>query len=225
MLKIADREDLEFYANDLGIEVDADWTDEDLQATCIAALDAIDDAGWDELDETRTQAWSNEINTARLELKKKEAAAKKKAKDKKAPPKKAPAKMAATKEPTKAEVEAAKKKAKAKAAKDAPKKQVISKEPYRDGTTAWHVWDIIFEAGQKGISIKEAVPLFEARVKKHKLTTTNAKSRVNTIMRQCVFKELATRKGDKYFNTAKSTAAMKTAKANKAKADKAKVKK
>jgi len=118
------------------------------------------------------------------------------------------------KEPTKKELDAAKAKAKEKA-KDAAsnsKKQVTSDKPYKDGTTAWHVWMTVVDAGKKGITAEDALPLFEKRIKAAGLETSNAKSRVNTILRQCVDpKGLVTKKDGVYKLTKKSTDAIKSA--------------
>jgi hypothetical protein len=182
------REELEFCANDLDVEFDADINDEELERQTISALDALDDGAWDKLDD-RTKAWSNDINRARLE--------KRKGQKKKTSTAKA---KTATKSTAKAKT-ATKSTAKAKTATKSTAKAKTATASYRENTTAWHVQQIIVESGAKGISMNDALPLFEAQVKKLNLKTTNAKSRVNTIMRQCVQKGLAVVKDDKYIST------------------------
>ena len=108
-------------------------------------------------------------------------------------------------EPTDEELEKLKAQAKAKAASaPAAKKQVISDKPFKPDTTAWMVTLCVKEAGKKGITMDEIHKEFEQKVKKAKAICTNTKGRCSTIIRQALnIKGLVTKKGDKYFPTAK----------------------
>jgi len=233
-----DRKQLEFFANDLSIEVDPKDKDESLYDEVIKALDVLTDDEWDALNE-KTQEWSNELNQARLAARKgsktekpekeeesetksekaskeaQEVPEKAKNKDKgKANGKEKFAKKDAAKEPTKKELDAAKAKAKEKAKTvfSESKKQTTNDKPYNDGTTAWHVWMTVVDAGKKGITAEAALPEFEKRIKAAGLETSNAKSRVNTILRQCVDpKGLVDVKDGVYTSTKKSAEAIKQA--------------
>lgn len=132
------------------------------------------------------------------------AAAKATAKDTTKGTTKAVAKGEAKKEPTKAELAAMKKAAKEKAAVAPVGKQEVSDKPFKIGTTAHMVTQCVKDAGKTGITIEDVLKEFEKMIKKAKAVCSNAKGRVSTIMRQATgVKGLVTKKGDKFYPTAK----------------------
>ena len=147
--------------------------------------------------EEATQDWSNEIFDAE---KAKKAAAKGDTKAKAAEKKKADAeKKKADAEKKKADV--AKKKASI-AASEAKKSG--SDKPYKKDTISWHVSQCVKPAGEKGITMKEALVVFKARIKKAKLECANPENSVKIILGHCVdVRSLATKEDDLYYPTKK----------------------
>lgn len=106
---------------------------------------------------------------------------------------------------TKKQIEARKKQASQKVQQAGDKKkQKVSEKPYKPGTSAWHVTQVVKEAGKDGITMEDAIKAFEQKVKENKLVTTSVSSRVRTIIPQAVRdKGLIVKEGNLYKPTKK----------------------
>jgi hypothetical protein len=218
-------------ANDLGIEVEEGETEYDIAHNMYTNINSKDDTEWDAMS-ADLREWSNSINTARRmfvekavakatkeatkEIKdseeKEESVKSKKGKSKKEEAEKSKADPKPKAEKSKADPKAdaklsiaeLKERAKKAAAENPKKKQRISDNMYRVGTSAWHVSQVILEAGKEGISIEDGIKVFDKRAAKHKLECRNLSGWVSKIFNECVkIKGLAERKGDKFFATKK----------------------
>lgn len=116
-----------------------------------------------------------------------------------------PIQEGASKGLTKKQLEAKKEAARKKAEEGGKKsKQTIGDKPYKPGTSAWHVTQVVKEAGKDGITLEEAIEKFTERVKEYKLQTVSPSGRVRTIIPQAIrAKGLITKDGDVYKPTKK----------------------